>query len=292
MRSSFNSLVAFAILMTFGALSIADEPQFVGLANVYQSSSDPYWSEAGNWLARMDANGPIPGTLVRLPQDYSDVVVPPNGAFYYGIRGPEFHRINATTLAATEMTVSGGGVVDPGWYTSATYDSNRNRVVLASLSGTGYLMTYSLATQEWSLMAILNGDDLKAIVYRPENDTLYAIRETGSAREIYKYSANGNRIGTLTLPQSIPFTQGSQSLDWQFLLASDGQFAVIKPAYIPDSAGALTVQGSWLYLINPDTGVITYNGPLPMNVPEPGLLAVVVGGGVLLRRRTRRLSYK
>ncbi|HEV8605819.1 MAG TPA: hypothetical protein VGQ99_10660 [Tepidisphaeraceae bacterium] len=236
----------------------------------------------------MDRNGPIAGSLLRLNDNYRLIVAPPDGSAYYGIRSSQLYRIDPAVSAATRMVISGGGITDMGAY-AATYDTKRDRIIVSSLISEGHLMAYSRVANEWNLMAVLNGADLRAMVYRPADDILYGLR-SGSGREFYKYSANGSLLGTLTLQKAIPFTQGTDSLDLQILMASDGQFAVIRPGYVPDPTGALTVPGVWLDLINPDTGAITYEGPLPITVPEPGIAGVLILAVIMLRQRANHVA--
>src|SRR6266850_1309070 len=123
MRCFMNRVVVVALVALFVASARADGPQFTGLMNFYNSSG-PIFDETANSLARMDRDGIIPGTAIRLSVNYSDIVVAPDGSAYYAIvQSSNVFRINPVTLAATQMSVSGILVGE-------TWDSSRNRLVV------------------------------------------------------------------------------------------------------------------------------------------------------------------
>jgi hypothetical protein len=281
MRSGIALMIAFTMIVLYGGPAVADGPQFTGLLNVYVSTSSGF-DEMHNSLARMDLNGPVAGTALRLDQNYSDIVAAPDGSAYYAIlRSSNVYRINPGTLLATQMSVEGILVGE-------TWDSARNRLVVATLEGAGFLHGYSPASNQWNVISSLQQQDLRSIAYRPSDDLIYALPNIiGSPMtEILKYSAaTGARVGTVSLPQSIPEHVNGTDLSWQMMLASDGQLAVIAPRRLPTSGGG-TVPGSWLYLINPDTGALTYSAPLP--VPEPGVASIITVVVMMLRVLKRR----
>ena len=291
MRGCTVSMVAFHCVVLLAANSSpAAGPQFTGLLNFYNTSGTGF-NKTGNSLATMDLNGPVDATAVSLPGDWSDIVVAPGGSAYYAIVNfnQEFYKINPITLAATKLTLN--SPVPPGedhsWLVGETWDTTRNRLVVASLGGTGFFFGYLDQTDQWITIGDLHQFDLRSVTYRPSNDVIYGLPNTigGPITEIRKYSpATGQQVGTLTLPVSIPEHEFGTDLQWQMMLANDGELAIIAPRFVPRPGGG-TMQGNWLYLINPDSGVISYSAPLP--VPEPGMMGVLLMSCAMLSRRRR-----
>ena len=286
MRSGTSRVVVYTLFVLFVAnWGSAAGPQFTGLVNFYNPGRSDF-SETRNSLARMDRDGII-GSAVPLSTNWNDIVVAPDGSAYYAIvnGNQNIYRINPTTLAETKLVISGPGITDTSWLVGETWDTTRNRLVVGTLGGDGFFFGYFDTTNQWTLISNLHGTDMGPIAYRPANDTIYGIPE-GHVTSLFKYDANGQQIGTLSLSQELlPLADQVGKQLWQMMLASDGQLAVIAPQMIPNSFGG-TTPGSWLYLINPDTGVVTYSGPLA--VPEPAAAGLLMLGALILRRRIRR----
>jgi hypothetical protein len=136
-----------------------------------------------------------------------------------------------------------------------------------------------------SLINNLRNVDLRSIAYRPSNDTLYGLDggAIGQANRLHKYNSNGEEIGQILLSQPIGLDM-PWGLDWQMMLASDGQLAVIGTEWVGPPTNHTGIR-SRLYLINPDTGVVSYQGELP--VPEPAVAVMLLAAAGLLLRRTR-----
>lgn len=288
MRGGTARVVVSALIAMFVAeWAEAAGPQFTGLLNTYQEYSG-YFIQTSNSLAKMDRDGAIAGTVVGLPASsgwWSDIVIAPNNSAWYGATHHDVFKINPANGVATKLVISTPGITDPSWIIGETWDSTHNRLVVATLGGVGYLFGYFDSSNQWNLINNLNNVDLRTIVHRPANDTIYALENVYQTplTRLLKYNANGQPIGSVPLSQGLPFEQGTTDLDWQMLLASDGQLAVIAPSRIPPGTGT---PGNWLYLINPDTGVVTYSAAFP--VPEPAVAGLLAPGVLILRRRIRR----
>jgi len=291
MRSPIITLVLIVVVGIFVAdVAFAAGPQFTGLMNIYDTTTTQGFSERSNSLATMDKDGPIAGTVIPLARNWSDIVVSPDHSRLYAITGQEVYRINPITGAETKLVIN--SPVPPGedhsWTVGETWDTARNRLVVATLGGTGFFFGYLDATDQWTTIGDLHQFDLRSITYRPSNDLIYGQPNVtdGPTTEIRKYNpATGQQVGTLLLPVPLPQAEYYSDLDWQMMLASDEQLAVVVPRYVPRPGGG-TMAGNWLYLINPDTGVISYSAPLP--VPEPGMIGVASLAVMIALRRSRR----
>jgi hypothetical protein len=285
MRGWIKSCVLASVGLIVANAALAAGPQFTGLLNVYNSSSNGF-QKTSNSLAQMTPAGPVEGTVVPLSGGWSDVVVNPSGSAYYTITSNVAWKFNADTGVGAQLPNPWGALPDTGWLVGQTWDTTRNRLVVASLSGQGYFFGYLDSTNQWSTISSLQQTDLRSIAYRASNDTIYAIPNDPrpNTTQLFKYNANGAQIGTLNLSQALSTENSGDDLDWQMTFASDGQIAVLKPAMVPGGVGGGSVAGTWLYLINPDTGAVSYSAPLP--VPEPGTISIVcVAVGFVLRRR-------
>jgi hypothetical protein len=102
------------------------------------------------------------------------------------------------------------GVPELSWPMGMAYDSKRDRVLLASLGGEGFLYAYSPAAQRWSVVASMDNRDVNCLVYHAADDCLYALQvlhSDGGAPLLYRLSAEGAYLGELRLPV-LPFSLG------------------------------------------------------------------------------------
>ena len=281
---SRNIGIFFSLIVVLSAGARADGPQFTGLLQDYfRAASGDLHRHSG--IATIDKNGAVGPTIPLAGERWSDVIKSPNG-FYYAIDDTvAAYRIDPATMVPTKLPITGVNV-DTDWLVGLTWDTTRNRLVVGSLSGEGFLFGYIDASNQWNVISSLHQTDLRSIAYRPSNDTLYGLKQefVGPTNTIYKYNANGAQVGLITLSQ--PIGDGTPwGLDWQMSFASDGQLAVIGTEWVNNSFGVRTGIQSRLYLINPDSGAVTYQGVLP--VPEPGMIGFVLTAGILMSRRMR-----
>src|SRR6185369_13894733 len=92
--------------------------------------------------------------------------------YFYGTQWQQVWRIDAQTGVATEMQL-GTDVPELSWPSGITFDSLRNRIVLVSFGGEGYLYAYSPALEQWSLISSMNNLDVQGLVYHAPGDALY-----------------------------------------------------------------------------------------------------------------------
>jgi len=296
MRHVLSRLV-FASVMAMG-LSVygaTGSPTFSGLQQTF--SGEYNWLQSSS-IATMTPYGAVPGSVHPLNGAFSDITYDPNGSGYYACVGQDAYHIDPVTYQATVMNVTWPDPQNYGWTIGMTFDSTRNRVILATLSGPGYLISYNPATQQWSGISSLNQVDLQSVAYRPTNDTIYGLPNNGSysvsLNLLYKYGPSGNLLGTLPLSSPIPAANGIGDFNYQMMLTSDDRLAVLTPP-LYDSLHPSASLPPRLYLINPNTGAIEYNAVFPA-VPEPSALGLVSLAGLVIwrarpeRRRLRR-SY-
>ena len=234
----------------------------------------------------MDPEGPVGPVVPLAGERWSDVVVT-QGGDYFAIEGDNsnsVYHINPNTMLALKLAISGPGIPQAGVLAGLTWDTTRDRLVVASLGGGGYLFEYVPATNLWNLISSLHPAELRSIAYRSSNDIIYGLEQRFAApiSVLYKFGGDGTPLGAINLSEPIG-ADTPWGLDWQMMFASDGRLAVIGTEWVNDSLGNHIGIDSRIYLIDPDTGLVNGQG-----VPEPGMLGVaLVGLGFLLRRGVR-----
>jgi hypothetical protein len=285
MRGPTGKLVVVALIGLVVGEAWAAGPQFTGLLqDFYAAPADTGHRRSS--IATMDPDGPISSLIPLAGERWSDVVVAPSGA-YFAIENESYvYRIDSATMTPTKLVISGVGV-DTDWLVGLTWDTTRNRLVVGSLSGEGFLFGYFDSSNQWNVISSLHQLDLRSIAYRSSNDTLYGLQQqfVGATNMLFKYDSNGQQVGSIQLSEPIA-GDATWGLDGQMVFASDGQLAVWGPEWVKNSSGDHIGIHTMLYLINPDTGAVTYQGVLP--IPEPGVIGVLLAVAAVAGQRTRR----
>ena len=105
--------------------------------------------------------------------------------------------LNVQTLAQTNLPSLPVGMTAISNPKGLTYDSFRNRLLLSTTGGVGYLYTFDVATSTWGVLASLAGKDLAAICYDPGVDLTYGldVGVFGGQLNIVRYDATGAQSG-------------------------------------------------------------------------------------------------
>jgi hypothetical protein len=271
-------------------LVFAAPVQFTGLRQTYSGSFNFVTSSA---LADMTPDGVVSGHFTPLSQPLSDITKDPTGS-YYGTISQSVYRIDPATFQFTQLPITGVGNVDTGWDIGCTFDTLRNRLIVATLSGPGYIFAYSPQTQQWSLVNNFNEEDFQSIVYRPSDDTLYALPNVGGnagpMNVLYKYGPDGQLRGTLSFEYALPEAESAGDGNYQVMLTSDPNMMAILTPPVTDSHDPSHPNQERLYLINATTGAITYNAPFP--APEPSAAAICALVALTAACRSRRCAAR
>jgi hypothetical protein len=178
------------------------------------------------------------------------LAVPDSSGRYYYAADPHFvWKIDSQTGSAQNMQLP-PSVPELSWPVGIAFDSMRQRVLLVSLGGEGFLYAYSPAQDTWSLVSSMNNLDLDSLVYHAPSDSLFGVGVSwGDGHPvIHELSADGAPRRTIQLPvQPFRIDPG----DHRSELASVGEYLVllIGPRYSWQSD-----QESRMYLIDPRTG--------------------------------------
>ncbi|MDX1952031.1 MAG: Ig-like domain-containing protein [Verrucomicrobiota bacterium] len=171
------------------------------------------------------------------------------------------------------------------WPMGVAYDTSRDRVVVASLGGEGYLYAYSPLSNSWTLLASMENRDIDNLVHHPQDDHFYGV-EIGANR-ILRFNANGIKDGEINLPHMPNLSMGASELisygNKLLLILQTPNFLPLPGAILAGSA----------YLIDPATGAVEliYHQPSStFNIPPTVNLVSPAPGTVLNRLQALELS--
>jgi hypothetical protein len=131
--------------------------------------------------------GPVTKSLVALPGSIGEVVGDPSGRSLFGMGGHGLYKIDLAKRAAIRVVEK--NVPRISWAMGMTYDTKRDRVLLATLGGEGFIYSYRPHDDAWSIVASLNNVDVTAIAYHEPLDRIFGIaedRQTGRS-VLYEY---------------------------------------------------------------------------------------------------------
>ncbi len=174
---------------------------------------------------------------------------------YFGVQWHSVLKINHASGMAETMSLP-PSLPALSWPMGVTFDYSRNRLLLASLGGEGFLYAYSPPQNAWSLLASMNNLDVDCLVYEPTDDRLYAVEisrgHEGQIR-IIRMTPNGSVVGEIALPQ-MSFAVGVSG--YRSELAAVNGYLVLMLEPPTSGVGSSGVNESRMYLINPRTSEV------------------------------------
>jgi hypothetical protein len=203
--------------------------------------------------------GPNDGGRLLLGDDRA---VADNRGKYYAIGDSGLMQIDPAT-GAVRAIPSDPNLPEMSIITGIAYDSLRDRVLLVTLGGEGFLYAYSPSEERWSVLSSMRNVDIASLVYHAAGDALYGIGvrypDYGNMT-LYRLNADGTRAGEIELAL-YPWGVDMSSAE----LVSEGEHLVllVRPSYVSDP---FRTQGdSRMYLIDPRNGQwwLTYRSNLP-----------------------------
>jgi hypothetical protein len=133
-------------------------------------------------LREFTAAGPVANSSpLTLPQGLKQVVRTKTGAIF-ATDGNDFGSVAADSGELTKIELP-ASYAKSGWLSGLAYDDKRDRVLLSSNSGEGFIVAYDVKAKSWSLLASLKDMDLAALAYAPTNDAIYAVGESAFASQ-------------------------------------------------------------------------------------------------------------
>ena len=171
--------------------------------------------------------------------------------FYYAAERHEVWRVDTATGVVAGMDL-GPNVPELSWPMGVAYDSQRNRVLVVSLGGEGFLYGYSPTQAQWSVVSSMNNRDLDCLVYHPADDSLYGLAPTyGGPPYLLRFSPEGVFQSHMALPVQ-PFRIDSSGFKAE--LASAGDYLVLLLETDPFFSYNIDRHEARMYLIDPRSG--------------------------------------
>jgi hypothetical protein len=233
-----------------------DLPKLVFHAHHYVPGPRPH--EVSRSYGEFTLAGPKADSLQPLPDRVGRITYDPIGMKHYGISD---HGVAEIDLAKKKVNKLDPGLDVPeiSWPADVTFDTKRERLLLITSGGGGYLYAYYPKTGKWEVLA--EKLRLNNLTYHPKDDTLYAVKverggEGGLGAELQHINAKGAVVKTTALdgplvPGTIGDGPGVQGT--QLIPADDKLVLLIAPT---DRLGSEIPGPKWsyMYLIDLKTG--------------------------------------
>ena len=213
--------------------------------------------------------GPMPQTLLPVPERTEQIAADAVSDVQYFRRGAEISQVNGQT-GETKVLAWDGELPQLSGPSGIAFDTRRQRLLLTSSGGGGYLYAYDVGQKKWSVVG-RPGLGTNAMLYVPAEDAIYAINQShggdGVVQLLRKFNAHGAAIDSYRLPHTIrggimhgPFS----TIDLAYL---NGRIAILGPP-VPDplDESALVPQ---IHVFDLESKSFVYTGLLR---PHPGIV--------------------
>ncbi len=177
-------------------------------------------------------------SLEPLPNDVYHLTYDPGNKRYYGLGRQRVCRVDVEKRTAEKMSL-GDDVPRLSWPCGIAFDTKRERVIVATLGGVGYLYAFSPKTEKWSLLADLANLDLAGLVYDEKQDCLYGLHIGPRGATFTQYNAKGAAVNEIPLvgdplppglgaaPMGPP--AGLAAVDGYVFIVADGGVYIVEP---------------------------------------------------------------
>jgi hypothetical protein len=148
----------------------------------------------------------LQGNRVKsLPTRVAGSIEVPEEEAFYRLTSKGLEKYDAKGKRVAEIPTS-LDVPTFSWATGITYDTKRNRVVISSFGGEGYLYAYYPKKDKWEVISSLKNTDIQRIAYDKETDSYIAVGgHIGSSAQgisLIFFSPDGERTKNFTIPMS------------------------------------------------------------------------------------------
>jgi hypothetical protein len=173
-----------------------------------------------------------------------------------------------------------------GWQMGTAFDTLRNRGLVVTLAGEGFVYAYSPATAQWSTAFSMQNRDFDCLEYHPASDTLYGVTlsydDSVYSKLVGLKAADGSVAKEIPLP-IFPFDIDPSSHRAEVVSAGEYLVLLIQPRSNFYSGNG-SIPESRIYLVDPRTGELrlTYRSTLPPNQPpKVQIVSPTPGQGVI-----------
>ncbi len=203
--------------------------------------------------------GPVPESLVPVPGRVARMVHDPASGKYFGIQNHDVVEIDWEAKSVTKLDL-GLDVPKLSWPSDLTFDTRRQRLLLKSSGGGGYLYAYHPARQAWSVVMEKPGVEL--IAHHPQLDALFGIAlphsEEGNRPVLVRFNQHGAIVRQFALEGPIipGSVDGGPGAPRSQLIAVD-KYLVLLATRDPRRSGGEGSVDTLLYLIHPEAGQVS-----------------------------------
>ena len=225
-------------------------------------------------LAEFTPAGWIEGTARPLPRSVNRVAADPRGPTWFGIQGhSNAVRVDLAARAATVLEIR-EDIPELSWPCGIAFDTKRNRLLVATLGGEGYLYAFDPAASAWSVLAEMGNLDLQSLTYSADADCLYGLKmdRGGAGRlDMVQFDPAGKKVRELAVNVEARPDSSEAFMSPPQLIAVDKHLVLLMPP--PMRARADRAPGGQAaamkgYLIDADTGSVRFSGELvPVAAP-------------------------
>ena len=228
------------------------------------AGADRYGHGGTASFGEFNVNGPIMSKMAPLPRGCNRVILDPRHSVYYAISGHGLIRFEKASsyeergpFSELPMPVE---LPRLSWPCGLTFDTKRNRVLIATLGGEGFLYSYEPDTSKWSILASLQNVDYSGITYAPESDRLFGLAMSigeSSRPRLHRLTAEGAVEKTIEIGDPMPAVR--HLTNCQLAITKD-KLVILGPA--PVSGEEHSAPTTHAYVVHPETGEVTYHTEL------------------------------
>ena len=126
-------------------------------------------------IGEFTVNGPNRETLRPLPSRTVRAAVDGKMQQYFTLTHHDAFRMDSNVTNPTQLKPALAEEQRISWPCGLTFDTKRNRLLVISRGGKGYLYSYSPTQNKWSVLADANNIDFAAIGYSEGDDLTYGL---------------------------------------------------------------------------------------------------------------------
>ncbi|HZN64030.1 MAG TPA: HEAT repeat domain-containing protein [Tepidisphaeraceae bacterium] len=251
----------------------------------------------GAELGEASPAGWIEGTLRRLPGRANRVALDPRGPTWFAIgdRTETAMRLDLEAGTATNLEIK-EDIPEFSWPCGIAFDSKRNRLLVATMFGRGYLYACDTAANTWSLLRNMKDLDLhhlEALAYSAEEDCLYGIgmdRGRRGALAIHQLTPDGEPIRSFPVKADVKIDPMASHMTPAQVVPVGKQIVLLLPPPDrsmrrpprPGQANQAPPPPMKCLVVDPATGEVTYSGEMA-SVPAVAAAAPAAAEGPELR---------
>ena len=220
-------------------------------------------------VAEFTVAGPIQSTLRTLPRDINRVAIDPRGPTCYGIQGhSNVAHVDLNTQKVTPMEIE-ADIPELSWPCGVAFDTKRNRLILTSFGGVGYMYGYDPGQKQRSLVRDMANVDLQCLTYSAQEDCFYGLGANRGERKtvsLYRFDHSGQVGEFLQLDLILP--GGPERMHFSPpQLAAIGKHLAILTAPMANPFGQGELSPMTCHVIEPKSGKVVYTGEMRDRVP-------------------------